>query len=53
MTEGNQQQFDAERSRELYEEEQDALPEHKRDGYAERMAEIADMKRKERRENGN
>ena len=32
---------------------QEAMPEHKRDGYAERMAEIADMKRKEERENFN
>ena len=35
-----------------YLESQAALPEHKRDGYAERMAEQADMLRKEKRENG-
>ena len=33
-----------------YAEMQDALPAHKRDGYSERMAEAADMRRKERRE---
>ena len=32
--------------------EQDALPPHKRQGYAESMYEQADMRRKEIRENG-
>lgn len=35
-----------------YQAEQEALPEHQRDGYAERMTEQADMRRKEIRENG-
>lgn len=35
---------------EEYEAEQMALPAHKRDGYAERMAEYADFRRKELRE---
>lgn len=48
----DQDRFDAEVSREEYEAEQEALPEHKRDGWAERMAELADMRRKEQRENG-
>lgn len=30
---------------------QSQLPAHKRDGYAERMAEMADLRRKEMREN--
>jgi hypothetical protein len=36
----------------IYVAEQEALPEHQRDGYAERMTEQADMRRKEIRENG-
>lgn len=36
----------------MRQEDEDCLPEHKREGYAERMAEIADMKRKEARESG-
>ena len=42
----------AELEREEYEAGQDALPPHKRDGYVERMAELADIRRKEIRENG-
>ena len=45
-----QQQFDTEVSREEWEEQQAALPEHKREGYAERMYELADMRRKAERE---
>lgn len=48
----DQQQHDAETAQEEYEAEQEAMPPHKRDGYAERMAEMADMRRKEIRENG-
>lgn len=33
-------------------EDEDCLPVHKRMGYAERMNELADMRRKEIRENG-
>ena len=45
-----QQQFDTEVTREEWEEQQAALPEHKRDGYAEMMYEMADMRRKAERE---
>jgi hypothetical protein len=34
-----------------YIDSQESLPEHKRDGYAERMYEIADRNRKEQKEN--
>ena len=37
---------------EEYMESQAALPPHKRDGYAEQMAEEADMRRKALKENG-
>ena len=47
----DQDRFDAEVSREEYEAEQEAMSEHKRDGWAERVYEIADMRRKEEREN--
>jgi hypothetical protein len=47
----SQQQFDHEVTREQWEEMQDALPPHKRDGYAEQMAEfyeyLFDCKREE------
>lgn len=36
----------------LYEIDEDCLPAHKRRGYVERMYEMADMQRKERRERG-
>lgn len=42
-------QFMAQQQEE-YEAMQEALPPHKRDGYAERMAELADMERKRARE---
>ena len=35
-----------------YEEMQDALPPHKRDGYAERLADLADQLRDQERDNG-
>lgn len=47
----DQDRFDVEVMAERYEQEQDALPIHKRDGYAEHMAELADIRRKEQREN--
>lgn len=53
MNDLDQQQFDAETAQEEYEAEQEAMEPHKRDGYAERMAEYADLKRKEQRENFN
>jgi hypothetical protein len=34
----------------VYQQEQEDLPEHKRDGYSERMYEMADIKRKEEKE---
>lgn len=37
----------SELEREEYEAEQDALPPHKRDGYAERIADLADRMRDE------
>lgn len=46
----SQQQFDHEVTREEWEEMQSALPPHKRDGYAERMYELNDMRRKAERE---
>ena len=46
----SQAQFETEVSREEWEEQQDALPEHKREGYAEMMYEMADMRRKAERE---
>lgn len=49
----DQQQFDAETAQEEYDAEQEAMEPHKLDGYAERMAEYADLKRKEQRENFN
>ena len=45
-----QQQFETEVSRQEWEEQQAALPPHKREGYAERMCEMADMRRKAERE---
>ena len=49
----SQEQFERDVMQELYDEDQAALPEHKRDGYAEKMSELADIKRKEERENFN
>lgn len=46
----SQQQFDSEVSRQEWEEQQAALPPHKREGYAEMMHEMADMRRKAERE---
>ena len=46
----SQAQFDSEVSRQEWEEMQDALPPHKRAGYAEMMYEMADMRRKAERE---
>ena len=46
----SQQQFDSEVSRQEWEEMQDAPPPHKREGYAEMMYEMADMRRKAERE---
>ena len=51
MNAGTQQQFDAETAQEEYEAEQAEMEPHKRDGYAERMAEMANIRRKEQREN--
>ena len=51
MNAGTQQQFDAETAQEEYEAEQAAMEPHKRDGYAERMAEMANIRRKDQREN--
>lgn len=42
--------FAAYQAQEEYEAEQDSLPPHKRDGYAERMFEMVDMERKRRME---
>ena len=52
--EANEAQRDSEmeQAREEYEAEQDALPPHKRDDFAERMADHADFLRKAKRENG-
>lgn len=46
----SQAQFETEVSREEWEEQQAALPPHKREGYAEMMYEMADMRRKAERE---
>ena len=51
MNVGTQQQFDAETAQEEYEAEQAEMEPHKRDGYAERMAEMANIRRKVQREN--
>ena len=51
MNAGTQQQFDAETAQEEYEAEQAEMEPLKRDGYAERMAEMANIRRKEQREN--
>ena len=49
----NQQQFnDTVAAEERYREEQDALPVHKQDGWAERVQELADMRRDKKKENG-
>jgi hypothetical protein len=57
MNEVSQQQDDRENLSGLddfeawvYQQEQEAIPEHKRDGYSERMYEMADIKRKEEKE---
>lgn len=46
----SQQQFETEVQREEWEEMQAALPEHKLEVYAERMYELADMRRDAERE---
>jgi hypothetical protein len=56
MNEVSQQQDDRENLSglddfEAWVYQQEALPEHKRDGYSERMAEMADRARKEQKEN--
>ena len=50
MTQAQYQQTVA--AEERYREEQDALPLHKRDGWAEMMQEQADMRRDAEKENG-
>ena len=52
LPDGDQQQFMSETQYEEYMMEQEALPPHKRDGYAEKMADLADMEMDRIREAG-
>ena len=52
LPEGNQQQFESETAFEEYMMGQEALPPHKRDGYAEHMAELAEIEMDRIREAG-